>query len=83
MEVKRGLGSMSETYKEAHQENVFVEVIVETLETRATMLHLLFLGFHPGGEEAVDAQSLTLLQSEGHSLRIKNNDILYGTSHFN
>lgn len=74
---------MSETYKEAHQENVFVEVIVETLETRATMLHLLFLGFHPGGEEAVDAQSLTLLQSEGHSLRIKNNDILYGASQFN
>ena len=61
-------GEVIESYLEAHEVDVLVEVLRVALEVSQAKFHLLFLGLETGRDQPVNAQRLPFGQSESHSL---------------
>jgi hypothetical protein len=54
---------------QAHEVNVFVEILRVSLEVSQAKFNLLFLGLETWRNESMDAQRLSLGQSESHALK--------------
>ena len=56
------------TYLKTHQVDELIEVLLVSGDVLQTEVDLFVLRFEPGRQQAVDSQSLPLLQREGHAL---------------